>query len=195
MEEFLTEEDLDIYIGIILSVFSIRINDIAERISLIQKPFVLASSYKDLDSILSPKLIIKSIIDNQKIIYKDDNKLIINSPLFNKTMEFIEGSFIITMKEKMEKTQTYIKQENNIVIDPMVQFLRHLRNYFGHNGRFDIRLKEKETFKEAKWRDKEITLEMDDKCMVENFMKPGDYLLLLIDINDKFYKPVSILKN
>jgi hypothetical protein len=44
----------------------------------------------------------------------------------------------------------------------------------------------------AKWRDKEITMGLVDKAVFPNFMKDGDPILLLIDINNKYYDTINI---
>lgn len=74
--------------------------------------------------------------------------------------------------------------------DPVIQFLRHIRNGCFHGNRFNIEdpAKKGKKWKESKWRGKEITLSLNGKRVFresfeekEFFLNWGDPILLLSD--------------
>jgi len=76
---------------------------------------------------------------------------------------------------------------------PIWEFLRHCRNAAAHSGRFTLR--KNEPTKLAKWRDLEITKELNDEMLFrtdedEGFLQPGDVFYLLEDL-DEFVEPIS----
>jgi hypothetical protein len=95
----------------------------------------------------------------------------------------INKIFLVSAWEILKDTKTY----NAIATKPDIQFLRHVRNGCAHNKFNFTDLKHP-----AKWRDKKITMALIGTAVFPSFIKDGDPILLLIDINNKYYNRIDI---
>lgn len=92
--------------------------------------------------------------------------------------------FLISAWDLLTETKTY----NSIATEPEIQFFRHVRNGCSHDNQFNF-----DALKHpAKWRDKEITTALKGQTVFPDFIKDGDPLLLLLDINNKYFEPIMI---
>jgi hypothetical protein len=70
-----------------------------------------------------------------------------------------------------------------VATEPEIQFLRHLRNACGHNGRWNFT----ELKHLASWRTKSLALTDSGQLVFGGVLKHGDVTLLFMDIDRKYF--------
>lgn len=175
METFLTSEMYDAYLEICLGVMALRIPGIQEILTNNYPGASIESSYTNPKQHLNLKVtnIIGEIIAQGLIAPKN----------LRTAFSEINKMFLVSVWETLKDTKTY----NDIATKPDIQFLRHVRNGCAHNKFNFTNLKHS-----AKWRDKEITMGLIGTAVFPSFMKDGDPILLLIDVNNKYYNKIDI---
>jgi hypothetical protein len=176
MENFLTLEMYDAYIEMCLGVMTLRIPQV-QTILINNYPVAsIESSYINLTQ--------QHINLNVKNIIADIKAQGLVAPKgLRAAFSEINKIFLVSTWEILKDTNTY----NTIATEPDIQFFRHIRNGCAHNkfNFTDLR-------HPAKWRDKEINTGLIGTAVFPSFIKDGDPILLLIDINNKYYNRINI---
>jgi hypothetical protein len=106
--------------------------------------------------------------------------LALTGPSILATIDQISAAFASAMWELLKSHAHY----DHIAAEPDIQFLRHLRNSCAHGGRWHF----EKLLHPAKWRDKELRLEHAGVPAFGGMIKHGDLLLLLVDIDRKYFQ-------
>lgn len=174
METFLTNEMFDTYLEMCLGALALRTREIQEILPVRYPEPAIASSYKDQDLIMNVRNIIKKIKDQG---WSESESL-------RRAFTEINKIFLISNWEILKQTTTYNAVDKN----PDIQFYRHIRNGCAHDNIFNF----DELKYPAEWRDKIITSALKGTPVIPDFIKDGDPLILLVDITNKYYKPISL---
>jgi hypothetical protein len=94
--------------------------------------------------------------------------------------------FLLAMWDILFNHRNY----DHICNTPEVQFFRHIRNGCAHNNKLNFAIVDKI----AKWRNKEIKDSDKNKSVFPDILKDGDPILLIVDINNKYFNPVDLTK-
>lgn len=173
---YLTQEIIDAYLDMLCGAMTLRIPYVQDYVIKEVPEFVLISSYP------SQNL----VIDGIQLITEIKNEGSSNAKSLSKAINQINKIFISSMWDTLKSHKTYQK----ISKEPEIQFFRHIRNACAHNNVLVFN----ELKHPAKWRDREISLIDNGKEIFPEFLKGGDVMLLMIDIDTKFFEqpnPVS----
>jgi len=97
-----------------------------------------------------------------------------------KSKEFTEGMIADSLAFMLINTAFEAVKQSMSRSNPMHQFFRHLRNAASHGGTFHFYNNEPRY--PANWRDREINRELHGKSIWSPNLGPGDFLILLNDI-------------
>jgi hypothetical protein len=174
---FLTTEVIDAYLEMVLGIMCLRIENVQDFLITNFPTAAVISSYPGENLNIDVKRILNEF---KKEGLKDVKSL-------QKSFKQVNKIFLIAMWDIIFNHQSYPK----ICVEPEVQFLRRIRNACAHtDGKITDSIDKK-----AKWREIEITNSDKDKdVFTEILKKPADPLLLIIDINNKFFHPVDLNK-
>lgn len=171
----ITMEIIDAYLEMALGIMALRIPQIQDFLTAIPEASV-KSSYLNEDLVIS----VSVILNGFKKEGPQDMKSLQNS--FKQTNKV----FMLAMWDILFNHRNY----HSIRSEPEIQFFYHIRNGCAHNSKLNF----KTIDKTAKWRDKEITESDRGKKVFPDILKDGDPILLMIDINNKFFHPIDLHK-
>jgi len=126
---------------------------------------------------------IKSSYDGEHINLHADAvvaELKLSGPSIVTTIDQISAVFVAATWDTLTSHAHY----DVIATNPDIQFLRHLRNACGHNGRWNF----SELKHPAIWRDKELRMNHVGLVAFGGLLKHGDVMLLLTDIDMKYFE-------
>jgi hypothetical protein len=166
----LTKAITEAYLESAFSVMALRIPEVNSYLRENFPTASVATSFPKENIIIKSKSILEDI---HKEGLKDVESL-------RRSFNHLNSMFLSAMWDTLRSHSTYEK----IATKPEVQFLRHLRNAAAHDGRFNF----SELRHRATWRSKEITLDMIDKPVFPNFLKPGDPVLIVLDIDRLYFE-------
>lgn|SRR3989344_1747822 len=167
---------IDAYLEMVLGIMALRIPQIQDFLTAIPEASV-KSSYLNEDLVIS----VSAILNGFKKEGFRDMKSLQNS------FKQVNRVFLLAMWDILFNHRDY----NNICNEPEVQFFRHVRNGCSHDNKLNFI---KTIYKTAKWRDKEITDADRDREVFPDILKDGDPILLVVDINNKFFHPIDLHK-
>ena len=177
-EEYLTIEHFDTYIELIFAMMCVRHPNIHEPILKIIPGVQVSSSY---------------VVKNQKqdlciptkgIITGFKKEGLTNVQSLKQGFFHVNSMFLISMWAILTGTSNF----KNISKEPEIQFFRHVRNGCAHGNRFNFN----QLSYSAHWRDKAIMAGNKGKPVFPDVLKDGDPMLLLFDINNKYFNHVSL---
>ena len=177
-EEYLTLEHFDTYIELIFAMMCVRHPKLHVPILKVVPGVQVASSY---------------VVNGQKqdlcipaegIISGFKKEGLTNVQSMKQGFYHVNSMFLISMWAILAETSIF----KNISKEPEIQFFRHVRNGCAHGNRFNF----KQLSYPAQWRDKAIRAENNGKPVFPNILKEGDPMLLLVDINNKYFKHVTL---
>ncbi|MGB7293692.1 MAG: hypothetical protein WBD99_16100 [Thermodesulfobacteriota bacterium] len=174
MEKFLTHKMYKAYIEMYLGIMVLRISDIQEILIAKFPSAAIASSYENQSLILEVKKIISEI--RSQGLQQPEN--------LREAFTEINRIFLISTWEFLKETSTY----STIALEPTIQFFRHVRNGCAHNNTFNF----DQVKNPARWRDKTITDTLKGTPVIPDFIKDADPLILLVEINNKYFEPINI---
>jgi hypothetical protein len=177
-EEYLTTEHLDTYIELIFAMMCIRHPALHDQILKFVPGVGIASS-----------CIVKGqkqdlLIPSKGIIADFKKEGLTNVQSIKKSSYQVNSMFLISMWAILSETSIF----KDINKEPIVQFFRHVRNGCAHGNKFNFKHLEYP----AEWRDKCIKQENTGKPVFPNILKDGDPILLLVDINNRYFKNVKL---
>lgn len=174
MELFLTQEMYQAFTEMSLGVMSLRIPAVQDYLFTNFPKASIKSSYDKQDAIINCRKIISVI--RQQGSQKPAN--------LRRSFTEITKVLLISTWQILKDTKTY----HNISTKPDIQFFKHIRNGCAHDNKFNFDgLKHP-----AYWRDKKITIALKDATVVPDFIKDGDPLLMLLDINNTYFQPIQL---
>jgi len=177
-EQYLTLEHFDTYIELIFAMMCVRHPVLQKQILKIIPGVQITSSF---------------IINGQKqdlcipsnaIISGFQKEGLTNVQSLMQGFYHVNSMFLISMWALLIETSTY----NKISKEAEIQFLRHVRNGCAHGNNFNFC----HLSYPAQWRDKTILEKNNSTPVFPNVLKDGDPMLLLLDINNKYFKPVKL---
>lgn len=177
-EEYLTLEHFDIYIELIFAMMCLRHPGLHAPILKNVPGVQVASSYvvngkkQDL------------CIPTDAIIAGFQKEGLSNVQSLMKAFYHVNSMFLVSMWAIL--TETFILEK--ISKEPEIQFYRHVRNGCAHGNKFNFG----QLSYPAQWRDKTITEENNNKPVFPDVLRDGDPMLLLVDINNKYFRPVKL---
>ena len=174
METFLTHEMYEVYLEIYLACLALRVPEVQTILEMKYPSVGIESSYQD--QAVQPNV--------KKIITMIKGQGSSKPKSLRTAFTEINKIFLISTWEILKETATYKK----IDTQPDIQFYRHIRNGCAHDNRFNF----DELKYPAEWRDKTITIALKGTSVIPDFIKDGDPLLLLIDITNKYFKPIDM---
>jgi len=177
-EEYLTVEHLDTYLELIFSMMCVRHPNLHEPILRAVPGVTVASSFVINGHKQNLNIPTKGMIDSFK------KAGLTNVKSLAQGFYHVNSMFLISMWAILVETQNY----SNISREPEVQFFRHVRNGCAHGNRFNFN----QLAQSAQWRDKEITISNNGNPVFPNVLKDGDPILLLVDINNKYYRKIPV---
>jgi len=106
------------------------------------------------------------------------------TPLYSQTLINFYRIFTIAIKDIVWDEPDF----SNLLDDPELQFLKHIRNASAHNNKFYWGKGQQRTNTingfPVIWRGKEINESLEDTELYMDFLKPGDLFLLLVDVSN-----------
>ena len=172
----MTREIIDAYLEMILGIMTLRIQQVQDFLIPNFPEASVKSSYNHEDLIID----VVGLLNNFKNEGLKEVKSLQNS------FRQVNKIFLLAMWDTLTSHKTY----DGIANEPEIQFFRHIRNGCGHNNQLNFAAIEKP----AKWRDKEITDSDKDKNVFPDMLRDGDPILLVMDINNKFFHPIDLTK-
>lgn len=172
----IVRETVDAYLEMILGIMILRIPQIQDFLITNFPEASVKSSYQHEDLIIK----VVDILNNFKKEGLKDVKSLQNS------FRQVNRMFLLAMWDILFSHKTY----DSIANKAEIQFFRHIRNGCAHNNKLNFATIDKV----AKWRDKEITNLDKNKNVFPDILKDGDPILLIIDINNKYFHPIDLTK-
>jgi len=177
-EEFLTIEHFDIYLELTFSMMCVRHPNLHNPILKEIPGVTVASSCAVQGKKQDINIPTKGIIDG----FKKEGLTDVQS--LKQGFYHVNSMFLISMWAILTETQNF----NNISREPEIQFYRHVRNGCAHGNMFNFT----KLRYPAKWRNKEIVAANSGQSVFPDVLKDGDPIFLLVDINNKFFKNLSV---
>lgn len=172
----IARETIDAYLEMILGIMTLRISQVQDFLIPNFPEASVRSSYEHEDLIIK----VVDILNDFKQEGLKDIKSLQNS------FRQVNRMFLLAMWDILFSHRTY----DSIANEPKIQFFRHIRNGCAHNNKLNFVA----INKIAKWRDKEIIISDKDKSVFPDMLKDGDPILLVIDINNKYFHPIDLTK-
>lgn len=172
----IARETIDAYLKMILGIMTLRISQVQDFLIPNFPEASVKSSYKHEDLIIK---VVDILNDFKKEGLKDVKSL-------QNSFRQVNRMFLLAMWDILCSHKTY----DRIANEPEIQFFRHIRNGCAHNNKLNFASIDKS----AKWRDKEITDSDKGKSVFPDMLKDGDPILLVIDINNKYFRPIDFTK-
>ncbi len=165
----IARETIDAYLEMILGIMTLRIPQVQDFLIHNFPEASVKSSYENEDIIVK----VVEILNDFKQEGLKDIKSLQNS------FRQVNRMFLLAMWDILCSHKNYDKICNK----QEVQFFRHIRNGCAHNNKLNFTTIDKV----AKWRDKEIADSDKNKSVFPNILKDGDSILLVVDINNKYF--------
>ncbi|HCC23653.1 TPA: hypothetical protein DF272_05790 [Candidatus Falkowbacteria bacterium] len=162
------------YVELVVGIFAIRQNGIGNLFCSIGELSV-ESSFKHQHFIIGLQDFISKITT-------DEYKMLHMQTAFRQ----LNRMFILSMWEILVGHNRY----NDICNEEEIQFFRHIRNGCAHDNKLNF----KQLEKTAKWRTVELKSSDIARSIFPDVLKDGDPILLLIDINNKYFTPINFYK-
>lgn len=169
-------EMIDVYLEMILGSMALRIPHIQNFLITDFPEASVKSSYPNKDLIIK----VTDLLNGFKKEGLEDIKSLQNS------FKQINRIFLLAMWDILSNHKDY----DHICDEPEIQFFRHIRNGCAHGNQLNFKTIDKTT----KWRDKEITDLDKNKSVFPYMLKDGDPILLMTDINNKYFYPIDLAK-
>lgn len=173
---YLTSKIVDAYLEMVYGAMTLRVPEVQKIMSQIAPEACVTSSYSHQQESL--------IIKGKEILEKMSKEGLKNINSLKNTFIQINSMFLTSMWDILTLHQNY----NSIATEAEIQFFRHVRNGCAHNGRLNFSALRYP----AKWRDKEISENMKGLPIFPNLLADGDPIILVLDINNKFFNPITI---
>jgi len=177
-ETYLTLEHFDTYIELVFSIMCVRHPKLHKSILDIVPGVTVSSSYiidGDKQNLCIPA---DGIING----FREEGLTDVES--LKRGFLHVNSMFLVSMWANLTSTECY----EYICKEQDVQFFRHIRNGCSHGNRLNFN----NLNHSAKWRDKTISESDTGKAVFPDVLKEGDPFLLLLDINNKYFKNLSI---
>ncbi len=172
----IARETIDAYLEIILGIMTLRITQVQDFLIPNFPEASVKASYEHEDLTIK---VVEILNDFKKEGLKDVKSL-------QNSFRQVNRMFLLAMWDILCSHKTYDKIANKSEI----QFFRHIRNGCAHNNKLNFAAIDKVT----KWRDKEITNSDKGKNVFPDMLRDGDPILLVIDINNKYFHPIDLTK-
>ncbi len=173
----IAHETIDAYLKMVLGIMVLRIPQVQDFLIPNFPEASVKSSYPHEDFIIK----VADLLNGFKKEGLQGVKSLQNS------FKSVNRIFILAMWTILSSHENY----DNICNEPEVQFFRHVRNGCAHSNQLNFTTVDKV----AKWRDKEIKDLDKNKNIFLDILKDGDPILLVVDINNKYFIPIDLTKN
>ncbi len=174
---FLTRPLIDAYLETCVALMVLKIPQVQDLVGAsIPEEAVVSTSYAaDHENLV---INVRGMLESMRAEGLDDVRTLQHS--FRQTNRIFLGAMWDALKQH--------RRFDEIKTEPVVEFLRHVRNASSHGGRLNFgKLK-----RPANWRDKEITESMSGTPVFPDLLQDGDPILLVVDINNDFFEPINI---
>jgi len=168
----IAHETIDTYLKMIFGIMSLGIPQVQNFLNLNFSKASIESSYKDEYLIIK----VNDLLNNFQ-------KGLIDLRWLQNSFRQINRMFLLAMWDILISHKNY----DNIANEPEIQFFRHIRNGCAHGNQMNFVAIDKP----AEWRDKKITDLDKNKNVFPDILKDGDPILLVIDINNKYFFPID----
>ena len=172
----IARETIDAYLEMVLGIMTLHISQVQDFLIPNLPEASVKSSYPREDLIIN---VVDLLNDFKKEGLKDIKSL-------QNSFKQVNRVFLLAMWDILCSHKNY----DSICNKPEIQFFRHIRNGCAHNNQLNFAAIDKV----AKWRDKEITNSDKNKNVFPDMLKDGDPILLVIDINNKYFYPIDLTK-
>jgi len=174
---FVTKQIIDAYTEMSFALLSVRFPPLHEHLLKLLPGVQISSSYQINGKPQDICIPTQSMISGFK---KDGFESL---ELLRGAFTQVNSMFIIAMWAVFVEMDQFA----GISKEPDVQFFRHVRNGCAHGNCLNF----KNLDHEAKWRDKIILPEHRNTPVFPDLIKDGDALLLMIDINNRYFTPIE----
>lgn len=157
---------IDAYSESLVGVFALRLPGVADTVRTLAPKMTVESSYDGEHVNLHAAEIVSDVA--------------LSGPTIRATIDQISRAFAASMWELLKSHAHFVEIE----AEPDIQFFRHVRNACGHDGRWNF----PELKRPAVWRDKQLTLAEIGAPVFGGLLKHGDLMLLMIDIDRKYFQ-------
>ena len=167
---------IDAYLEMILGIMALRVPEMQQFLISNTPEVSVESSYVNESLIIR---VVDILSDFRKEGLKDVKSL-------QNSFRQVNSIFLLAMWDILCSHSNY----DRICNQPEVQFFRHIRNGCAHDNKLNFSTIDKV----AKWRDKEISDKDKNKNVFPDILRDGDPLLLVVDINNTYFNPITIVK-
>ena len=173
---FLTTPVINAYLETLVGLFALRMPAVQGSIRGTMRPGVsISTSFGREQSLLIP---IDGMID------AIEAEGFTGPQSFPRALRLANRMFLSAMWDGLRQHRRF----REIRHEPEVQFFRHVRNACAHDGQLNAR----ELRYPARWRDKEITAEMQGTQVFPDLLSDGDPVFLVVDVNNRFFTPIDL---
>lgn len=175
---FITKQIIDAYTEMSFALLSVRFPPLHDHLLKLLPGVQISSSYKINGKPQDICIPTQSMINGFRIDGFE------RPTLLRASFTQVNSMFIIAMWAAFAEMDQFA----GISKEPDVQFFRHVRNGCAHGNCLNF----KKLDLAARWRDKTISPEHRETPVFPDLLKDGDPILLMIDINNRYFTPIEL---